>query len=116
MTRLAKEIRSQIQLLVGDNYTKLVPRDDDPETVYLKLAMDGEVAIVERHEFARGAVRAYRIDPDGGINRSITSPPFSPQDRRWCHEPLTRRRLAYLHRVAHGKADYSPRRANSSSY
>lgn len=115
MTRLAKEACETVRRLVADGYTTLIPQGVDPETVYLKLAMNGDVAIIERHEHVRDAIRAYHIYANGKVRVRICGTRLLPQDHAWYHAPLTMRRLAYLHRVVHGKASYSPRRANSCS-
>ena len=115
MAALAEEIHSRVYYLVDEGYTRLIPRDVDQETLYLRLVMDGETAVIERHELARKVVRAYRISADNTVKLCIRGAHLLAEDREWYQSPLTLRRLTYLHRVVHGKADYSPRRASSRS-
>jgi len=117
MAALAGEIHREVQLLVESGCTKLLPRDTDPQTIYLLIKMDGSTAVIDRvgwHEIdlSTGNVfkwRRYMIDPSGRVTRRIGGKGCQPCDRTWRNEPLTAAKLEYvLHALRH---HYSPRYA-----
>lgn len=110
-------IYAEVKRLAKSGRFILLPQvQDTAETAYLRIAMNGGVAVIERigwcpSEILGSTVRRYEIWLDGRLRQSVSGPQLSAEDMEWCDRRLTKPNLEYiLHVLRHERYEdaYEP--------
>ena len=116
MKRIALEIRQQVESLVEEGCSLLLPQDSDGVIARLLISIEDDNAVIEQCSWGVGdrlysdTRLQYIITANGQVTRRIIGRDLAKSDRVWCHGCLTQRRLEQLRSFT---SSYSPRREMS---